>query len=144
MRTILFSMLMASCVLFVSGCATTAPRSFSRTRAPSWATIEVRDTLEYDRAWDTVIELLVTNFDLASVLREDGYVRTDWLYTWSGAYSSHYRVRVAVKFSPDRRELRFRPEAQFLAGKNWRIGTDARLVSTIKTDLMGTVGRTTR
>ena len=91
-----------------------------------------------------MIEILVKNFDLDIVLRDEGYVRTAWLNTWSGTYLSGYRVRITIKFSPDRTKLQFRPEAHFLQGAQWRVGTDTRLVSTIKTDLMGTVGRTTR
>ncbi len=142
-KLLLNSLLVASLVA-IAGCATTAPRSFSRTQTPSWSTIEIRKGLDYDQAWDTVLDIIIKNFALDIVMREEGYIRTGWLYTWSGAYLSHYRVRVSLKFSPDRKKLQVRPEAQFLAGKNWSVGTDTRLVSTIKTDLMGTIGRTTR
>jgi hypothetical protein len=40
--------------------------------------------------------------------------------------------------------LQVRSEAWALDGRTWLIGTDSRLMSTLKTDLMGTVGRTTR
>ena len=144
MRTrLLFNAVLVSLVA-LAGCTTTAPRSFSRTQTPSWSTIEIRKGLGYDRAWDTVLDIVVKDFALDVAMREEGYIRTEWLYTWSGAYLSNYRVRVSLKFSPDRTTLQVRPEAQFLAGNNWSVGTDTRLVSTIKTDLMGTVGRTTR
>ena len=126
------------------GCAASAPKSFSYSQSPGWSTIELRRGLGYDRAWDTVLEILVKNFEIDQAIRREGYLRTGWLYTWSGEYRSHYRVRVSVKFAPDRTKLQYLPEAQFLSGKEWRVGTDSRLVSTIKTDLMGTVGRTTR
>jgi len=135
---------LAPLACFAVGCATSPPRSFSRMQSPTWASFEVRKDLDYERAWNTVLEILIKDFDIDMALRDEGYIRTGWLYTWSGAYLSHYRVRVTVKFSPDRKTLQFRPEAHFLQGKEWSIGTDARLVSTIKTDLMGTVGRTTR
>lgn len=135
---------LAVTMLAAFGCVHSAPRSFSRTQAQGWSTIEVRDGIDYNRAWDTVLEILVKTFEIEAAIREEGYMRTGWLYSWSGEYISSYRVRVSVKFSPDRKRLQFLPEAQFLSGKNWTIGTDARLVSTVKTDLMGTIGRTTR
>ena len=58
------------------GCSTPAPRSFSTTQASTWATIELRNGLDYERAWNTVLELLVKNFDIDSALREEGYIRT--------------------------------------------------------------------
>jgi hypothetical protein len=77
-------------------------------------------------------------------MKDDGYIQTGWLHTWSGMYQEDYRVRVTVKFAADRKTLRVRSEAWMLNGRNWLIGTDARLMSTLKTDLMGTIGRTTR
>ena len=120
------------------------PASFSRTQSQSWSSIEVRDGVEYERAWNTVFEILSKDFEIDAAMREEGYIRTGWLHTWSGLYQSNYRVRVTIKFSPDRAKLQFLSEAQALVGRNWILGTDSRLVSTLKTDLMGTMGRTTR
>jgi len=141
---LLYNTVLLLALVVVVGCATTAPRSFSRSQTPAWSTIEIRKGLGYDQAWDTVLDIIVKNFALDVAMRDEGYIRTGWLYTWSGTYLSHYRVRVSLKFFPDRTNLQVRPEAQLLAGKNWSVGTDTRLVSTIKTDLMGTIGRTTR
>ncbi len=140
MRFTLLSLLV--CLLI--SCASSTPRSFSTTQSPGWASVELREDLEYEPAWETVLELLIKNFDIDVALREEGYIRTGWLYSWSGEYLSYYRVRVTLKFSADGTTLQFKPEAQLLKDENWRIGTDTRLVSTMKTDLMGTVGRTTR
>lgn len=127
------------------GCATSVtPPSFSQTKSQAWSSMEIRDGVEYERAWDTVFEILSRDFEIDSAMREEGYLRTGWMHSWSGTYQTGYRVRVTIKFSPDRTKLQFLSEAQALMGKNWVIGTDARLVSTLKTDLMGTIGRTTR
>lgn len=120
------------------------PNSFSKTLSPSWSTIEIRSDVDAKRSWDTVFDILAKNFEIDAVFREDGYIRTGWIYTWSGEYLAEYRVRVTVKFSPDRTRLQFLPEAQYLDGSKWIMGTDNRLVSTVQTDLMGTVGRTAR
>ena len=139
--------------LLATGCATIKPpRSFSKVTAPGWASIEIREEVDYDHAWKTVVGILVRDFDLQFVSKDDGYLRTDWLYSWSGVYQPNYRVRVIAKFADDRKTLGVKSEAQALvtdpmSGRptgTWVMGVDSRLMSTIKTDLMGTIGRTTR
>ena len=133
------------CLAFaLNGCSTSKPASFSHTTAPGWATVEIRDGVDYDRAWDTVFSILAREFDFSTVFKDDGYIQTGWLYTWSGVYQENYRVRVTVKFPQDRKSVQVRSEAWALDGRAWVIGTDSRLMTTLKTDLMGTVGRTTR
>jgi len=100
--------------------------------------------VEYDRAWKTVWSILYRDFDIEFASKEDGHLRTSWLYTWSGLYQPNYRVRVTVQFSDDRRTFHVKAEAQAEAGSQWVLGVDSRLVSTLKTDLMGTIGRTAR
>ncbi len=144
LSTTLSVLFLGACLGMSSGCTSSAPRSFSQTLAPSWASVELREGIDYENAWDTVMDLVVSSFDIDMALKEDGYLRTQWLYTWSGEYKEDYRVRLAVKFSPDRKTLRFRTEANYSQAGKRTIGTDTRLLSTLKTDLMGTVGRTTR
>lgn len=137
--------LLLLCAAFmISGCVTSKPTSFSHTTAPGWATVEIRDGVDFDHAWDTIFGILSHDFDFSTVLKEDGYIQTDWLYTWSGVYQQNYRVRVTVQFSTNRKSIRVKSEAWALNGSVWVIGTDSRLMTTLKTDLMGTVGRTAR
>lgn len=133
------------CAVSAHSCISLAtPESFTATGSHPWSMIELRSDVQYEHAWDTVFQLLTKNFDLDRFSRDDGYLLTNWLYTWSGQYLAEYRVRVTVKFSPDRKTLQFLPEAQVLDGDGWEVGTDTRLVSTLRTDLMGTIGRTAR
>jgi hypothetical protein len=53
-------------------------------------------------------------------------------------------VRVTIKFSPDHRKLDVKSEAQFHTNTGWVLGTDEALLQTLKTDIMGSVGRSTR
>jgi hypothetical protein len=133
------------CLAFaLSGCATSPPDSFSRSVPPAWSNIELREGLDYDRAWNTVFALLSRHFDMTTVLKGDGYIQTGWLHTWPGEHLDSYKVRVTVRFSPDRRTLQLRTEAWWEDDDRWIVGTDSRLQSTLKTDLMGLIGRTTR
>ena len=58
--------------------------------------------------------------------------------------TADYRVRVTTKFSPDHRKLEVKSEAQFHTSSGWVLGTDEALLQTLKTDIMGSVGRSTR
>jgi hypothetical protein len=108
-------------------------------------TIEVREDVDFERAWETTFAILVRDFDIEFVEKDNGYIRTAWMYTWSGVYQQNYRVRVTMKFSEDRKSIAIKSEAQALLQANiWTVGVDTRQLSTLKTDLMGTIGRTTK
>jgi hypothetical protein len=131
-----------ACLAALPGCS--APNTFVRTLEPTWASVELRDDLEYDRAWGAVVDTLIRRFDVEVISKEDGYVRTNWLYTWTGQLMENYRVRVTAKFSPDRKKCDIKSEAEYGGAGKWVAGYDERLLSTIKTDIMGAIGRTTR
>ena len=120
------------------------PKSFLRGEASQWQVIELRADVDFQHAWDTLFDILINDFDIALALKDDGYIRTDWLYSYGGKYDFQYRLRVTVRISPDRHSVRIRTDAQFRDGDNWLLGVDSRLLSTLKTDIMGTIGRTTR
>lgn len=124
-------------VLSLAGCA---PATFIETMNPNWASIEIRKDLEYNSAWEKVVDSLTRRFDLEVVTKESGYIRTGWLYTWTGKLDSAYKVRVTVKFSQNRRKVDIKSEAIY---KSY-MGTDTLLVRTMKTDIMGVVSRTTK
>jgi hypothetical protein len=126
----------------LTGCG--APGTFIRTLEPTWASVELRDDVEYDKAWASVVDTLVKRFDMEVLSKEDGYARTTWLYTWTGKVQENYRVRVTAKFNPDKTKCELKSEAEYGGPGNWVMGYDSRLLATIKTDVMGTIGRTTR
>lgn len=123
---------------FVAACS--APETFIKTTEPMWASIEIRDDLTYDQAWPQILDMLIKRFDIEVSQKENGYIRTGWLYTWTGEVTDYYRVRITIKFSQDRKKLELKTEAYY---KDYT-GYDTRLLSTIKSDIMGSVGRTTR
>jgi hypothetical protein len=129
-------------VALLAGCA--GVKTFVKTMEPAWASIEVRDDLAYTNAWSAVVDTLVKRFDIEILSQQDGYVRTTWLYSWTGKVQENYRVRVTAKFVPDHKVVEVKSEAEFGGPGKWVSGYDTRLLETIKTDLMGKVGRTTR
>jgi len=120
------------------------PVTFVQTLEHAWTSIEIREDVEYDRAWASVVDLIVRKFEAEILSKEDGYLRTTWVYTWTGELREDYRVRVTVKFSPDRSKVDIKSEANYLRGENWIIGSDTALLQTLKADIMGIVGRVTR
>ncbi len=141
MKRIALGMAMIS-LISVTGCM--APKSFVKTMEPSWASVELRTGMDYETAWAAVVDTLVKRFDLEVLSKENGYIRTTWLYTWTGRVMENYRVRVTVKFSPDKTKCEIKSEAEYGGSGRWAMGYDSRLLATIKTDVMGTIGRTTR
>jgi len=130
-------------LLLASGCV--APGSFVQTMEPVWASVEIREGIDYEHAWASVIDLVARKFDLEVISKEGGYVRSSWMYTWTGEFREDYRVRIIVKFSPDRSKVEVKSEANYRSGAGfWVIGSDTVVLQTLKTDIMGTIGRVTR
>jgi len=132
-------------LLFIAfnSCSTS---TFVKTSSVEWASIQIRDGLDYDRAWGEVLDVIAKRFEMEMISKEGGYARTGWIYTWlkNGVYTKNYRVRVIFKFSPDHQKVDVKTEAEKLdLNKNWISGYDTRLLQTVKTDIMGVVGRTT-
>ena len=134
-------------VISITSCA---PTTFVRTMRPGWNTVEVREELEYNQAWNSVVDLISKEFDIEIISKEDGYLRTGWLYTWTGKLKEGYKVRAIIKFSPDRKMVEIKSDAQYYSsgvlgmGQGWVMGIDERLITTLRTDVMGKIGRVTR
>jgi len=137
---------LALVILFLAACGAKRPQSFLQVIQPTWASIELRDGLSKEQAWEDVLDVLSKKFELEMISKEGGYIRTAWVYTWwkAGELTENYRVRSIVKFSSREAKVEVKTEANFLDGDLWYVGTDTRLLQTIKTDIMGVVGRTTR
>lgn len=127
-------------VLFIlSACVT--PSTFVKSTEPTWAKVEVRSDLPYDQAWSAVVDVLVKRFDLEVLSKENGYIRSAWRYTWTGKVVENYRVRVTAKFSPDQTLCELKSEAEYGGPGKWVMGYDTELLATLKTEVMGSIGR---
>lgn len=140
MKKLLFLSIIA--IAFVS----CGPANFVKTNDVSWSTIQLRDDIEFDDAWNEVIDVLARKFELEMISKEGAYIRSNWIYTWNtkGVYTNNYRNRVILKFSSDRTKIDVKTEAQYGAEGKWKNGFDSDLLNTVKQDVMGVVGRTTR
>jgi len=145
MRRIMSCVLIGFIIIVVVGCVT-MPESFVQVMEPTWASVEIREDMSSEKAWQQVVDILAKKFELEMISREGGYVRTSWIHTWwkVGELTTNYRVRAIVKFSPDWKKVDIKTEANYLVGQQWIVGTDTRLLQTVKTDIMGVVGRAAR
>lgn len=139
------SLLVLLAALFASGCTTPPPQGFMPFPGTGWTTLEIRNDVNFDRAWSITLETLARDFDFELLSKGDGYMRTAWSQTWNGVFQPHYRVRVTVLFPDNRQTLRIKAEAQaFLEGDGWVVGSDKRLLPGLKEELLGSIGRTLR
>jgi len=104
----------------------------------------IRDGLSYDKAFGEVLDVIGKRFELDMISKDSGYLRTNWIYTWNtkGRYNEKYRTRVIIKFSADRTKVDIKSEAEFGGEPRWIKGFDTALLSQIKQDIQGVVGRT--
>ena len=128
----------------LAGCST--PKSFVRVMEPTWSSVEIRPGMKYEDSWKETLDVPANKFEIEMISKDGGYLRTSWIYTWwkAGQITQNYRVRAIVKFAPNRETVDIKTEAQYLEGGQWVLGTDTRLLQTVKTDIMGLVGSTTR
>jgi ribosomal protein S17E len=133
---------LAACFFF-AGCAS-APCTFVQTLEPTWSSVKIRPEVPYDAAWACLVDALVKRFDVEVMSKEDGYVRTGWMYSWTGKVLEDYRVRVTAKFSPDRTKVEIKSEAEYGGANNWVIGYDTRLLETLKADIVSAMGRVSK
>ncbi len=142
LRLVLLS-IVAIAGLAVGGCKS-APTSFVRVSEPGWSTVEIAPGMTYDEVWESVVDILAKKFDMEMLNKESGYIRTSWIYTWTGTRTESYRVRATVKFTPKREQVQVRSEAEYGTEGERIMGTDDRLLTTLKTDIAGVVARTTK
>lgn len=131
--------------LLLSSCGAVKPSGFVKaTDGGTWTSILIREDLTYDKAFAEVLDVIASRFEMDMISKDGGYGRTNWIYTWnkSGKYTEKYRTRVIFKFSADRTKVNIKTEAEFGGDPNWVKGYDTRLLSTMKQDIGGVVGRT--
>ncbi len=122
------------------------PKTFVRAiDGGTWSSIWIREDLGYDRAFNEVLDACAKRFEMDVISKDGGYGRTNWIYTWNdkGKHTEKYRTRVIFKFSADRSKVDIKTEAEFGGEPDWIKGYDTRLLSTMKQDISGVVGRTT-
>lgn len=124
--------------------------------AVGWSSIFIRDGIQYEQAFNEVLDVIAKHYEMDMISKEGGYGRSNWIITtkrttgyWngvSGYWQTSYKTRVIFKFSADRTQVDIKTEAQWNNGRDsdWHLGYDGELLQTIKQDIEGSVGRTVK
>jgi hypothetical protein len=92
--------LIATCILYAANVPKPLRERFI-TGDAVWRELPVRDELQsqYDKCWETTINtILENNFDIATMDKESGYIRTTWnegVVVLGGSWS--YKVQISIK-----------------------------------------------
>ena len=134
------------CVLFLAviafnGCGTGAPNSYIQMDKQFWDVVEVNPKITYDDAWQRVVYIVTKKFELEMVSKEDGYVRSTYglSYFSEDLKNNRYRVRIVAKFTPNRKKVEFKIDAQVFDGKVWINGSDSRVAANIRKDFINSL-----
>lgn len=152
------AILLCSFGIWMAGCnpINIPPATYVETHDPGWKVIDLRQELDYDTAWQMLVDRIRKNYDIEIMDKDSGYLRTGWIYTESGTERSNYRSRVTLKFSPDKRKLELKADALFhrmktgsLSGRlirdyGWVPGTDTQLLNDVYGDISALLGRVRR
>jgi len=139
--------------LVASGCATPgtsagAPNSFRRGQASQWIVFEVKEGMTHDEVWNRLFAILAKRYDIEVFSKEDGYIRTSWMSAGGTGYGGYYHARAVAMVSLDGKMVEMKTEAEYLIISGmyalWVSGVDDEVTETLKTDIMGTIARTTR
>ena len=155
MKTRALLLLCAFAAVVSAGCMTPgghpgAPTSFRQGQESQWVVFEVKEGITYDEAWHKLFALLAKRFDIEVFSKEEGYIKTAWMGAGTGPYRNFYHTRAVAKLSPDGKLLEIKTEAESLSFNpwggqpSWVSGVDDEVLKTLKTDIMGTLARTTR
>lgn len=128
-------------VITFNGCGTGAPNSYIQMDKQFWDVVEVNPKITYDDAWQRVVYIVTKKFELEMISKEDGYVRSAYgpSYFSEDLKNNHYKVRIVAKFTPTRKKVEFKIDAQVFDGKVWINGSDARVAANIRKDFVNSL-----
>lgn len=100
-----------------------------------WLTFEVRDGLKYDEAWAVVADALLTRgYQFEITVKDDGYMKTEYLHETVESLGVEIRTRVSVKFTYGRRTVRVKIDEDYIVGYK-QPGVDIPRVADLKLEL---------
>jgi hypothetical protein len=129
---------------------TKPPKTFVQiddTSGISWRTLELRSDLQYEQAWQTLVDVVALRWDIETMDKDAGYLRSSWSYLTTekktGQKGSLYGRRLTAKFNEARTVLSVKTEAFFQIEGDYRIfGIDSAFNDDVFTEISGKLGRT--
>ena len=141
-----------ACLLLLSACAPIPPPTFVEIRDTTtmgWKSIELRDGLNYEEAWQTLVDTVAIKYDIETMDKDGGYLRSAWQYITGKDQGTGqpftYGRRLSCKFSPDKKTIQVKTEAYYdVRGAHISYGMDSAFNQDVFTSIAGKLGRTTR
>lgn len=142
MKTFLLRSLPVVILLVLAGCGLGAPDSFMQMNRQYWESMDIKQSVKYDDAWQRVIYIITKKFELEMISKEDGYVRSAYgqSYFSEDMQNERYQIRIVAKFTPDRKKLEFKIESRIWDGKIWHNGSDIRVAANMRKDFLNSIG----
>ena len=98
-------------ILVLGGCVTPPPpATYVETAEPEWKVINLRSNLSYDKAWQMLVDHMKKEYDIETLDKNSGQLRTDWIYTTD---ENDYKVRITAKFSEDKKKLELKADSLY-------------------------------
>lgn len=142
MKTQLLRFFMVATALLLAGCGLGAPESFMQMNKQFWESMDLKQTVKYDDAWQRVIYIITKKFELEMISKEDGYVRSAYSQSYfsEDMLNERYQIRIVAKFTPDRKKFEFKIESRMWDGKIWHNGSDVRIAANMRKDFQNSIG----
>lgn len=142
-------------LIMVSGCGRPNPIppasliQIHDVKLQQWKTIELRDKITYDEAWNILIDVIAIKWDIDLLSKESGYLRSAWNFTNGldkGTKTPYaYGRRLSANFNKDRTQLQIKTEAKYQVLDYPAIhGIDSQFNEDIFSEISGKLGRTAR
>ncbi len=137
-------------VALLVGCETTPPPTFVRvmdTAQSGWKSIELREGLDYDQAWEGLVDVVALKLNIETMDKDAGYLRSGWAYMSGSDRGTGrpftYGRRLTAKFSEDRETLMVKTDAYYEVLQYPTVwGLDTAFNDDVYTEIAGRLGRT--
>ena len=145
-------------MIVVAGCSVPPPpETYVQTAEPEWKVVSLKANLAYDKAWQLLVDHMKKAYDIETLDKGSGHLRTGWILC--GPTSDRddidradYKVRITIKFSDDRKQLRLKTDAQYhelykgnYTGSvyddyGWSSGSDTKVLDDVYKDISDLLG----
>ncbi|MDO4691013.1 MAG: hypothetical protein Q4A58_06945 [Fusobacterium sp.] len=121
--------ILASLFLIFVGC--TAPQGFVA-RPAGWSTIQMRNNIVKEKAWSTLVSVVSENYDIETLDKDSGYLRTAWLFSGNSA------TRITAKLE-ENNTTRIKVDSKYydILSESWIEGYNTSTTEKVKQDLSG-------
>jgi hypothetical protein len=143
-------------MIVVVGCSVPPPpETYVETAEPAWKVISLRANLDYDKAWQLLVDHMKKEYDIETLDKGSGHLRSDWILGTADSPDidgADYKVRITIKFSDDRKKLRLKTDAQYhelykgnytgtvYDDYGWSSGSDTKVLDDVYKDLSDLLG----